>query len=77
MVEVGVSGVQQPAVVRLNGDTGVTFGVSVEWNEQDFGRQPLQITNGLEAKPIVAFFGIGAPVGTVGPLRLLVPRSLV
>src|SRR5262245_30038 len=70
VVEVGVAGVQQPALPGVHCDRAVAFAVAAERDEQDVSGQPVKSSYGIEAEPLIAFVaGIGGPAGAMRKLR--------
>lgn len=53
-VEVGVAGIQQPALLAFHGNAAVTQRVAREGDEQDLGRKPVQLADGLKPVPGLA-----------------------
>jgi hypothetical protein len=70
VVEIGVACVKEPAtVILLDGDAGMPPGMAGEWDQQDLGRQTLQLTDGIEPEPSLApAEWIERPVGGLVPL---------
>ena len=70
VVEIGIACIKQPAtVVFLDCNAGMPLGMTSERDQQDFGRQTFEVTNGVE--PETAFTPakrIKRPVGGLVPL---------
>ena len=66
VVEVGVTAVQQPAVLVAHGDRGVATGVADQRDHQDLGVDAGEHPDALKAEPRVAVHLVGLPLRAVG-----------
>src|SRR3954454_12740955 len=55
VVEIGVGGIEEPAVpVRVHGDSHMSERMASQWNDQQIGRQSVESLNALETIPCLA-----------------------
>src|SRR5690606_40361670 len=69
-VEVGVAGIEHPAVAGLHRNAGVAPGVAGEGDHQDLGREAVECADPFEPEPGLARAGIRAPVADLVRLRV-------
>src|SRR5690606_20152800 len=73
-VEVRISGVQQPSLLLLHRDSGVSRGVAREGNEQQLGGESTQLPRAFEAEPTFPSRLVELPVVDLLPLdRTITP----